>query len=393
VRKSPFDVVVIYGGRSTEHEVSCKSAAFIVQNVRALGYKPYGIGIAKNGRWYVQEGGAFAGPTVGPLSVAEEIPLESLIRNPPLSTAKESRHPAVEIFSRIMGAKDQNPPNLVVFPMIHGTGGEDGTLQGLLEYGEIPYVGPDVLGSATGMDKVIAKKLVEAAGIKVVPSIALTKSHWGPEALKKVQDFGATYGWPLFVKPARLGSSVGVTKVKASGEALSACEKAFAYDDKILVEKAIRAREIEVGVLNIEQPGEKHGVYLGGEPKVSCPGEIVVHSDFYSFEAKYQNKAASQTQVPAHLSPEETREVQEMARVCYKALDLYGLSRVDFFLDQDTHEFLFNEVNTIPGFTEISLFPVMWKHSGLDSNQLIAALIESAWSRYELRSQLNRARD
>ncbi len=386
-------MVVIYGGRSTEHEISCKSAAFIVQNVRALGYNAYGIGIAKSGRWYVQYGGPFAGDIKGPLPVTEEIPLESLVFNPQLLSSKERRHPAAEIFARIMGAKDQNPPNLVVFPMIHGTGGEDGTLQGLLEYGEIPYVGPDVLGSAIGMDKVIAKKLVEAAGIKVVPSIALKKSQWGPSDLKQVEVFGATYGWPLFVKPARLGSSVGVTKVKTFGEAQNACDKAFEYDDKILVEKGIRAREIEVGVLDIIQPGDSPGDIPGNEPRVSCPGEIVVHSDFYSFEAKYQNKTASHTQVPSRLTPEETRQVQEMAKVCYKALDLYGLSRVDFFLDQDTHEFLFNEVNTIPGFTEISLFPVMWKHSGLDSKQLISALIDAAWSRYKLRSQLNRARD
>lgn len=377
----PYDVVIIYGGRSTEHEVSCKSAAFIYKNVRELGHRAYGIGIGKSGRWFIQNDSSIFDAGSGSLRVNEDQPLDRIFERRSESREEMEVHPAVQIFSRVIGSKDYRGTKIVVFPVIHGHGGEDGTLQGLLDYGEIPYVGPDVLGSAVGMDKVVAKRLVEAAGIKVVPSLDLKKSQWGEEAQRRVEIFANQNGWPIFIKPARLGSSVGVTKVKAALDVKVACERAFQYDDKILVEKGIKAREIEVGVLG------------GDNPQVSCPGEVVVHADFYSFEAKYQNKAASRSQVPALLTPQQTQEVQALARVCYQALDLYGMSRVDFFLDQDTNEFIFNEVNTIPGFTEISLFPMMWKHSGLDSKQLIEALIESALVRSELRSKLNRVKD
>jgi D-alanine-D-alanine ligase len=368
-----LDVVVIYGGRSTEHEVSCRSAAFVLKNLDQLGHRVYGIGIAKTGQWFLQNSEKILGLDSSSLRVFEE---------EGGSILDHLSHPAAKIVSKMLGAKDALPSTLVVFPVIHGTGGEDGSLQGILDYGEIPYVGPDVMGSAIGMDKVIAKMLVASAGVPVVPSVVLKKSMWeergDTSSRDKLEEFSRKHGFPLFVKPARLGSSVGVTKVTAPKDLALACSKAFEFDDKILVEKAITAREIEVGVL-----GRDH-------LKSSCPGEVVVNADFYSFEAKYLSKTQSQTQVPAKLSQKETAKVQELARLCYEVLDLQGMARVDFFLDQKTNEFMFNEVNTIPGFTEISLFPLMWRESGLNGMALVSTLLDLALERHQVRLKLNR---
>lgn len=374
---SQYDVIVIYGGRSPEHEVSCRSAKFVARTVQSLGHRLHLVGIHQNGTWYLQDVEKALIAPGRELPITEEKSVTNLLRD-------GADHPVAQVLLRICRSK-KNPLDhpIVVFPVIHGIGGEDGSLQGILDYGEIPYVGPDLLGSAIGMDKVISKKLVEAAGIKVVPSMVLLKGS-NPQNLEEdagFQDFMERYGFPLFVKPARLGSSVGVSRALNKRELLEGCRKALQYDDKILIERAVSAREIEVGVL---------GHHL---IEASLPGEVIVNADFYSFDAKYVHKTQAKTQVPAELTVEQTEEVRRLAKRCFEALTLSGMSRVDFFFDRESQEFLFNEVNTIPGFTEISLFPVMWAQSGLRSEELVSKLIQLAINRQDSKAGLSRLRN
>lgn len=373
---SQYDVVVVYGGRSTEHEISCRSAAFVAKTVQSLGHRLHLMAISKNGGWYLQDPHKVLLGESKELSIAEETPLTDLF-------CRDQRHPVSQVFLRTFREKRKLERPAVVFPVVHGFGGEDGTLQGILDFAEIPYVGPDLLGSAIGMDKVIAKKLVETAGVKVVPSVVLHKHEAtvGFGEKSEIQNFIKEYGFPIFVKPARQGSSVGVSKVLTLTELVDGCEKAFQFDDKVLLERAILGREIEVGVIG------------DSALEVAIPGEIVVHADFYSFDAKYVQKTQAKPQVPANLSADQVALVKELAKKCYKAMTLSGMSRVDFFFDNNQQEFIFNEVNTIPGFTEISLFPLMWEKSGLKSEKLIEKLLDLALERYTTKSKLKRARN
>jgi D-alanine-D-alanine ligase len=368
-------VIVVYGGRSTEHEISCRSARFVASTVKLLGYKLHLVGITRQGAWFLQNSEKILNRSGVELPIEETESIEGvLIQNP--------SHPVAQVFLRTFQTKEKLKTPIVVFPIIHGFGGEDGSLQGILDYAEIPYVGPDLLGSAIGMDKVIAKKLVEAEGVAVVPSMVLEKASvaFDGHTLGQLRSFIKEHGFPIFVKPARLGSSVGVSKANNEQDLIKGCKNALCYDDKILLERGVVAHEIEVGVLG------------DADIQATIPGQVIVNSDFYSFDAKYIHKAQAHTQVPADLTQSQTDEVRQLAIRCYKALALSGMSRVDFFLEKSTQKFYFNEVNTIPGFTEISLFPLMWAKSGLGAEQLISKLLELALNRYEQRAELNRAR-
>jgi D-alanine-D-alanine ligase len=363
-----MNVIVLYGGKSTEHEVSCRSAAFVLRNLDRKKYNVVAIGINKQGHWLPQN------MTKILANETKTIPIfEPESRQLSGAHAQDLQIVPEAILTQHRLDKNQT----VVFPVIHGANGEDGTLQGLLELSDVAFVGPDTLGSAVGMDKAIAKRIAVTEGIEVVPWIEAFKEEWAEQSGQIIKDAKARLGLPLFVKPARLGSSVGVSKVRDMSEFVAACEHAFTFDDKLLVEKGLNVREIECAVIG------------GRNPKVSLPGEINA-KDFYSYEAKYVDADAATIKVPADLTKQQATEAQGICRKVYRALNLYGMSRVDLFLDKDTGKFYFNEVNTIPGFTEISQFPMLWSESGLKPVDLLDELINYAVIRKKEKAKLKK---
>ena len=265
----------------------------------------------------------------------------------------------------------------VVFPVLHGTFGDDGTVQGLLELADIPYVGAGVLGSAVGMDKDVQKRLLQAAGVPVVPFLTVTPATWSaaPEA---VRAHAASLGLPVFVKPANLGSSVGITKVTTLDALPAAVQAAFEYDTKILIERGIDGREIECAVLGND------------DPQASVPGEICPQAEFYSYEAKYTDEHGAELRVPAPLTAAQTATVQHLAVRVFQLLDCAGMARVDFFLERGTDTWYVNELNTIPGFTTVSMYPKLWEASGVPYTELISRLLELAQQRHAQRRRLKR---
>ncbi len=342
-------VGIVYGGRSVEHEVSIASATSILQALDPSRYDVQLIAISKEGRWHL------GGPDLLPEAVvhAEEVTLPAVPGQRQLLAA-EGGAPIAEID--------------VIVPIVHGTGGEDGTLQGFLELAGVPYVGAGVLGSAVQMDKDVTKRLLAAEGIPVVPGRCLRSYELSeaPDAL--CDSIVAELGLPLFVKPVGLGSSVGISKVKTRDELLPALTEAARYDTKILVEVAVNARELEIAVLGNDQP------------EASVPGEIVPKSEFYDYESKYVDES-TELLVPAPVSEEMTRRMQEMAVHAFRVLEGQGLARVDFFVDRVTEELWINEVNSLPGFTDVSMYPRLWDASGLPYPALLDRLIELALER------------
>ncbi len=315
-------VAVLYGGRSGEHEVSLNSAESIMKAMDPAKYEIHRILISKEGRWQ-------------PRPISPE--------------------------------PGGNPDIDVVFPVLHGTFGEDGTVQGLLELADLPYVGAGVLASSLSMDKEVQKKLCAASGLPVVDYFVAGET------------VSPLFGYPMFVKPANLGSSVGITKVKSAGDLAAAIQFASQFDRKVIVERGIAGREFECSVLGNQQP------------KASVPCEILPSLEFYDYDDKYLlNKA--QTVVPADLTPDQTREVQRLAVACYKTVGCEGMARVDFLLESATGKFFINEINTIPGFTSISMYPKMWEASGLPYPELIDRLIELALERHQARRSLRYTR-
>ncbi len=360
-------VGVIFGGRSGEHEVSVMSARGILKALDPARFEPVLIGIDRQGGWQLIEPRALLGQgAVGSERVGEGALVPT--REAP-STALERRE-----LSDLSGRFGVD----VFFPIVHGTQGEDGALQGLLEMAGAPYVGCGVLGSAIGMDKDVAKRLLRDAGLPVVDYIVARAGQPGHAGL--AQRVQAELGYPCFVKPANLGSSVGVSKVRSAEEFPAALAEAFRYDRKLVIERAIAAREIETAVLGLTQP------------EVSLPGEIVPRHEFYSYEAKYLDPNGAELVVPARLTDEQTREVQRLSLRAFEALELEGLARVDFFLDRDSGEWFVNEVNTLPGFTEVSMYARMWQHTGLSYRDLVTRLIELALARFEARRALETQR-
>jgi len=315
---SKLRVAVLYGGRSGEHEVSLNSAESIISAMNPAKYDVARILISKEGRWQ-------------PRAISPE--------------------------------PGGNPDIDVVFPVLHGTFGEDGTVQGLLELADLPYVGAGVLASSVSMDKEIMKRLCAASGLPVAEYFVVRRHHPGSHS---------HFPFPIFVKPANLGSSVGISKVKSRDELAPAIELAAEFDHKIIVERGIVGREFECSVLGND------------DPRASVPCEILPSRDFYDYEDKYLlNKA--QTVVPADLTPEQTGEIQNLAIACYQAVECEGMARVDFLLETATGKFFINEINTIPGFTSISMYPKMWEASGLSYPALIDRLIDLAMERHEIR--------
>ena len=352
-KKKRLRVGVLFGGRSGEHEVSLASAASVIRGLDPDKYEAVPIGITKDGHWLVGEGAVKMLPEV--LKGGRRVMLTA-----------DPTEAALVPLDRGAGAQRLD----VIFPVMHGTFGEDGTIQGMLELAGLPYVGAGVLGSAIGMDKDVAKRLCQEAGIPVVPWVTVHRWHWekDPESVKA--EIEAKFEYPVFVKPATLGSSVGMTKVHNAGELAPALKVACEYGMKILVEKAVSAREIEVSVLG------------NHEPRASVPGEIVPHREFYDYAAKYLEEG-TQLVIPADLKPKQATKIQSLAIETFRALELSGMARVDFFLEKKGGKIYLNEANTIPGFTSISMYPKLWEASGIPFRELIDRLIDLALELHE----------
>ncbi len=357
-------VVLVFGGRSAEHEISVASAASVRDALDPERYEVIPIGIDRAGRWHLLASlpaagaGSSALPGVDP-TAGEIVAL--------------SRQPGDQALVTESG---ERAPIDVVFPVLHGPFGEDGTIQGMLELAGVPYVGAGVLASAVGMDKAVAKVLFAAAGLPVAPFEVVRDSEWERDRSKTLGRAEAL-GLPVFVKPSRLGSSVGVVKVKHTDELPAAIEQALSFDTKILVEQAVEgAREIEVSVLGND------------DPEASVPGEIVPSADheFYSYEAKYLDENGAALLIPASLTPVLTDRVRAMAVEAFKAVDGEGMARVDFFV-REPDDVIVNEINTIPGFTRISMYPKLWEASGVSYRDLLDRLVELALERFERNSK------
>jgi len=350
-------VGVLFGGRSGEHEVSLTSAASVIKALDPARYEVVPIGITREGKW-------LAG------SAADRLLPGVLEHGAPVTPSVNPSGPKlIRLDARAASTKQRAPSVDVVFPVLHGTFGEDGTVQGLLELADVPYVGAGVLGSAAGMDKDVMKRLFRDAGLPVVPWILVQRSEWEREPVRVGRLIKREIGFSLFVKPANLGSSVGITKVHHQEDLARAMKLAADYDRKILVEKAVDAREIECSVLGNDQP------------QASVPGEVVPINEFYDYEAKYE-KEGSELIIPAKLAARQTRQVRDHSIRAFQAVDCCGMARVDFLLDRNTGKLWVNEINTIPGFTPISMYPKLWEASGLPYPQLIGRLIELALERH-----------
>jgi len=356
-------VGVIFGGRSGEHEVSLKSAESVINAMDKTKYEVVPIGITAEGKWLVAGNAkAMLPQTV----MASENPQQVAIIGDP------TKKGLMQLDGAGQGIKAKNLD--VVFPVLHGTFGEDGTIQGLFEMASVPYVGCGVLASATGMDKVVMKQLFAQAGLAVCDYEWFLRSAWEASPNKIIKKIATTLGFPVFVKPANLGSSVGVSKADDKKELLEAINDAARYDRRIIVEKAVNGREIEVAILGNDNP------------IASLPGEVITGHEFYDYEDKYIDNT-SRTEVPAKLPKKILERVQRDAVRAFQALDGSGLARVDFFVEHGTNKVIINEVNTLPGFTSISMYPKMWEASGIPYSELIDRLIALAIERHLDRSR------
>ena len=357
MRVSRTRLAVVFGGRSTEHAISCVSAGSILAAVDRQRYDVLAVGITPEGRWVL----------------APDDPALLALDGRELPAVKDGRAIALPGDPTVGGvvALEDGPGVLgrvdVVFPVLHGPYGEDGTLQGLLELAGVPYVGSGVLASAAAMDKTVARTLLAAAGLPVTPAVVVRAAHWVRHEAAITLEVAAL-GLPVFVKPARGGSSIGISKVDDLADLPRAVADALHCDPKILVEAAVHGREVECGILDDED----------GRPQASVPAEVRVVGGgaFYDFEAKYLD-AATELDVPADLPPALTERLQAMACSAYVALDCEGLARVDFFVGADG-ELTVNEINTMPGFTPTSMFPRMWAASGVDYPTLVDRLVQAA---------------
>lgn len=364
VLKKKLRVAVLYGGKSGEHEVSLQSAASVIRNLDPDRFEVVPIAIDKTGRWLLQDLNRIE-KNLKVLPVFKDAPQVIL---PPSDWNGEASLVSLGGQTHFSRGID------VVFPVIHGPLCEDGTLQGLLELADVPYVGCGVLSSAIGMDKDLAKRLVRDAGLPIVPYVSVHAAGWKKSPVAIMDQVQRELGFPVFVKPANQGSSVGVHKVKEFAGLSAALDDAFRYDLKVLVEKAIEAREIEISVLE--------NIHDFLQPLVSVPGEVTPSHEFYSYEAKYLDDQGAALMIPAKLSSEQRFLAQKIAFEAFLALECEGMARVDLFLDKKTHQFYFNEVNTIPGFTSISMYPKMWEATQVGYQELLSRLIDLALARH-----------
>jgi D-alanine-D-alanine ligase len=346
--KKRLRIGVLFGGRSGEHEVSLASAASVIRGLDPDKYEVVPIGVTKEGHWLIGGGAQKMLPEI--LRTGQRVTM--------------SADPTDAALVRLDGSGGGQRID-VVFPVMHGTFGEDGTIQGLLDLAGLPFVGAGVLGSAIAMDKDVAKKLLQAAKIPVVPWVAIRRDEWERNENIITHQIEKEFPYPVFVKPATLGSSVGMSKVHSRQELAPALNLASEFAMKILVERAVNAREIEVSVLG------------NHDPQASVPGEIVPHREFYDYAAKYLEEG-TKLLIPADLKPAQVKKFQHLAVLAFRALELSGMARVDFFLGKEGGKTYLNEVNTIPGFTSISMYPKLWEASGVPFPQLIDKLIELA---------------
>jgi D-alanine-D-alanine ligase len=358
-------VGIICGGKSAEHEISLVSARNIIDAIDKNIYDVKLITISRNGHWFFSADYKWL-----PLN-ASEADIDVADHGIPLAILAGKK--------TLLCLNDEKKEIKldVVFPIIHGTQGEDGSLQGLLELLDIPYVGPGILGSAVGMDKDYMKRLLIQAGIAVSPGLVLNNHNRGKVTADEIF---AKLGTPVFVKPANSGSSVGVSKASNKEELDKAIKHAFEFDEKILIEEAIKGREIECALLGNE------------DAKASPIGEVIAHDDFYSYKAKYLDENGATLAVPAKLSATEIQNAQSAAKKTFEALNCEGLSRVDMFL-KDNGDIIVNEINTLPGFTRISMYPSLWQNHGLSYSGLIGKLLELAVKRYERLSKIKKSKD
>jgi D-alanine-D-alanine ligase len=380
-------VGILFGGRSGEHEVSLLSAASVLNAIDKHKYDVVPIGITKDGRWltadhaerllkgeheprHLRAGDPEATAGAAVLTKGEAVVV------PPEPVHKQTGMVPLQGDAALLRRASDRAINVdVIFPVLHGTFGEDGTIQGLFELADIPYVGAGVLGSAAGMDKDVMKSLFKAAGLPIVKHVTVLRSHWeeNPKKIQKLVESRLKY--PVFVKPANLGSSVGITKAHDRKELKPCIDEAAKFDRKIVVEEGVggkknKAREIECSVLGNDKP------------EASIPGEIVPSKEFYDYDAKYLDEG-SQLIIPAKLSKSETKKVRELAIAAFQAVDCSGLARVDFLMDPKSRKIYLNEINTMPGFTSISMYPKLWSATGVEYSDLIDRLIQLGLQRHE----------
>lgn len=369
--KKKIRVGLVFGGRSGEHEVSLASARAVQSNLDPEKYEVVPLGITKAGSWLL-------GVEPQQLRLMEQSAsnVEKPAQTPPVTAVTLTGDPSVRRLIPVQGGSGLGEQAAldVIFPVLHGTYGEDGSLQGLLDMANVPYVGCGVLGAALGMDKEKMKMIFQSVGLPIVDYLAFRRQEWNrsPERILKMVEERLNY--PNFVKPANLGSSVGINKAHDRQELIHAINVAAEYDRKIVVEHGLDCREFECAVLGNE------------EPLASIVGEVVASNEFYDYKAKYID-GKSRIIIPAEISPESAAEIRRQAIQAFLALDLGGLARVDFFLDKATGQVYLNEVNTMPGFTEISMYPKLWEASGLSYPQLLDRLIELAVERHEDRQR------
>jgi len=345
--KRKIRVALLFGGRSAEHEISLRSAKNVADAIDKRKYEVVAIGIDKSGHW------------LPPMESQRLLASASFV---PLRVSKDS--------GMVLVAEGNENKVDVVFPILHGPFGEDGTVQGLLRLANVPFVGAGVLGSAVAMDKDVTKRLLRDAGLPIPNFLVATKEN--PVTFKTAQ---RTLGIPLFVKPANLGSSVGIAKVRDEKEFKGALREAFRFDTKVLIEESIKGREIECAVLGNEKP------------RASVPGEIIVHHDFYSYEAKYLDENGASLEIPAKLPKNIAKKIRKLAVQVFQTVGCEGMARVDFFLTGSGKVYV-NEINTIPGFTSISMYPKLWEYSGIPYRKLIDKLIVLAIERFEKQQKL-----
>ena len=346
-------VALLFGGRSAEHEVSIRSAAAVYKNLDRSRYRIRSLYLDRKGRWK---------------TVSSPLAAEELKRGP--------FHPFLPWQA---GASGRPLRADIYFLVLHGPYGEDGTIQGLLELADVPYVGPGVLASSTGMDKAVMKVLFQSKGLLVSPWRVVRDFEWQSGRRGILSGLSRAFRWPVFVKPANLGSSVGISKVKKAEGLGPALDLAFRYDRKVVVERGIRGREIECSVLGNDAP------------EASLPGEVIPHNEFYDYKDKYED-GRTRFGIPADLTASVVRRIRTQAVAAFQACEAEGLARVDFFLENGTGDIYVNEINTLPGFTEISMYPKLWAVSGLPFGRLLDRLIELGFERHRAKRRCT-ARD
>lgn len=357
---------LVFGGRSSEHEVSLASAQSVMRALDKEHYDVVLIGVTREGRWLT------GGNPLKQLISQTNSPLLHENNNGANSRVETNSKGMTTLSAAVISTENVLNSNVdVVFPLIHGPHGEDGTIQGLFELADVPYVGAGVAASAVGMDKVLMKSVFRSAGLPIADYLVVMRHEWDKSPEETIRRIEEAFGYPCFVKPVNLGSSVGVSKAHDWDELTQALATAALYDRKLLVERAITGREVECSVLGND------------DPVASVVGEIAPAHEFYDYDAKYSDESGTRLIIPAEISPDQTRTVQDLAVSAFKAIDCCGMARVDFFIDAKEGNVVLNEINTIPGFTNVSMYPKLWEKSGLPYPRLIDRLVELALERHD----------